>query len=158
MTPPKADTVQITQHGADGLDDAMLVMGTAFDPRFGEAWTASQCNGVLAMPGAVLLIARDPGPVGFALLRIVAGEAELMLLGVAPSARRRGVGRQLLEQSIAAAQAQSAEHYFLEVRNDNPAIALYRLSGLQQVGCRPNYYRGKDGNSRDALTFRLTLR
>lgn len=149
--------ISITRHGLDGLDDAMMVMRCAFDPQFGEMWSAPQCAGVLSMPGADLLIARNPDTVGFALLRTIAEEAELMLLAVAPDARRTGVGRTLLEHSFRWAASAGAKQFFLEVRNDNPAIGLYEALGLFEVGRRHNYYRGNDGYCRDALTFRLSL-
>lgn len=147
----------ITVHGLDGLDDAMTVMANAFDPRFGEAWTAKQCVGVLSMPGAVLLIARRETPVGFALLRTVVDETELMLLAVAPKARRHGVAKALIERSLRQAVAAGSRNYFLEVRGDNPAVYLYRQKGLVQIGVRKSYYRGADGQVRDALTFKRAL-
>lgn len=147
----------ITRHGVEGLPDAMTVMARAFDPQFGEAWNAAQCTGVLAMPGAELLIARDDVPVGFALLRTVFDEAELMLLAVVPEVRGQGIGRALLQHSIELATKSGAASYFLEVRGDNPAIVLYEQAGLEQVGLRRDYYRGSDGNRRDALTYRLSL-
>jgi len=148
---------QITIHGIDGLADAMTVMGRAFDPQFGEAWTAAQCTGVLTMPGAQLLIARSPEPTGFALIRTVIDEAELMLLAVAPEVRGRGIGTSLLQHSIQVATQLRATSYFLEVRSDNAAVAFYENAGLRQVGVRRDYYRGADGTRRDALTYRLSL-
>lgn len=147
----------ITQHGLDGIDDIMPVMTRSFDPKFGEAWTASQCEGVLAMPGAQLLIARNPEPSGFALLRTIAGEAELMLLAVAPAMRRMGIGQALLRESIKISVDGHADFYFLEVRADNPAIDFYTREGLETVGRRVAYYLGADGQRRDALTLRRVL-
>lgn len=147
----------ITLHGLEALDEAMAVMVRAFDPQFGEAWSAAQCTGVLSMPGAVLLVARDSGVQGFALVRAIVGEAELMLLAVVPEARGNGVGRALLRATVEHARAAGAENYFLEVRADNTAIALYHAEGLEQVGTRRDYYRGNDGLRRDALTFRMPL-
>lgn len=149
--------IEVTRHGLDGLADALAVMNRAFDPQFGEAWNAAQCTGVLAMPGAELLIARGPHPIGFALMRTVIDETELMLLAVLPDVRGQGVGRAILQHSIALARATGAVSYFLEVRSDNPAVALYAAAGLEQVGVRPHYYQGNDGNRRDALTYRLSL-
>ncbi len=148
----------ITRHGVEGLPDAMTVMAHAFDPQFGEAWNTAQCTGVLAMPGAELLIARQDVPVGFALLRTVIDEAELMLLAVTPTVRGQGIGRALLQHSIDLATKSGVVSYFLEVRGDNPAIKLYEQAGLEQVGLRRDYYRGANGNRRDALTYRLSLR
>lgn len=148
---------RISAHGIDGLADAMAVMTRAFDPQFGEAWTAAQCTGVLAMPGAHLLIARASQPVGFALVRTVIDETELMLLAVDPERRGEGIGSALLQHSFRLATELRAVSYFLEVRSDNPAVALYERAGLQKVGVRREYYRGGDGRRRDALTYRRTL-
>ncbi len=150
--------ITISLHGIDGLADVMSVMNCAFDAQFGEAWTAAQCTGVIAMPGAQLLIARTSHAAGFALVRTVFDEAELMLLAVRPDMQRQGIGRALLEQSVATARAAGAASYFLEVRSDNPARRFYEDSGFQQVGIRPQYYRGADGLRRDAFTYRLSLR
>jgi [ribosomal protein S18]-alanine N-acetyltransferase len=150
--------VTIDETGVEGLEDAMAVMLAAFDPGYGEAWNRAQCLGVLAMPGAVLLVARDGDrPVGFALVRVVIDEAELMLLAVTPDARGRGIGRCLLQESMVRAGARGATTYFLEVRSDNPAVKLYSDEGLSCVGYRKDYYLGNDGKRRDAMTFRRSL-
>jgi ribosomal-protein-alanine N-acetyltransferase len=94
---------------------------------------------------------------GFALVRVVIDEAELMLLAVTPEARGRGIGRRLLQESINRAAGRGATAYFLEVRNDNPAVKLYADEGLSCVGYRKDYYRGSDGKRRDAMTFRRPL-
>src|SRR3546814_9901536 len=77
-------------------------MQAAFDPRYCEAWTLSQCAGVIAMPGVALTIAELDGRVaGFAIARTIMDEAELLLLAVDPARRRRGIGRALLRSVIA---------------------------------------------------------
>ena len=61
-------TVQLRAADARDIDAVDTVMATAFDPRWGEAWTRSQTLGVLAMPGVRLTLALvDDGPAGFAL-------------------------------------------------------------------------------------------
>lgn len=134
------------------------VMRAAFDPRFGEAWTPAQVMGVLAMPGVWLTLAEVDGVVaGFAMTRAVMDEAELLLLAVYPSLRRRGIGRQLLLSTIAEARHRSVLRIHLEVRAGNDAIALYRAQGFEKVGERKAYYRGRDGKLFDAKTFGLTI-
>lgn len=140
--------------GIDHVAAAMPVMQAAFDPAYGEAWSAAQCAGVLALPGAVLLLAGDAhAPLGFALHRIVADEGELMLLAVHPTHHRKHIGWQLLHHSMSRATSAGAVRYFLEVRHDNPATDLYRRAGFELVGRRRDYYLGADGTRRDALTF-----
>jgi [ribosomal protein S18]-alanine N-acetyltransferase len=143
---------------ADGdlldLDAVMRVMEDSFDPSFGEAWTASQCAGMLPMPGVWLTLAKDGGKaVGFALGRSVLKEAELLLLAVSKPSQGKGVGKLLLSHFIAAATRRGVEKVHLEVRDGNPAIELYSAFGFAEIGRRRKYYTGKDGQIYDALTF-----
>lgn len=141
---------------AQDLPAVATIMAEAFDPQFGEAWTSAQCMGMLAMPGASLTLALHDGALaGFALARSIAGEAELLLLAVRPLQRGRGIGAALLRSVIAGAQTgpQRIERLHLEVRAGNPAIALYRAHGFEQVGSRRAYYRGSGGQTFDAHTF-----
>jgi ribosomal-protein-alanine N-acetyltransferase len=138
----------------------MDVMETAFGDRFGEAWTRSQCAGILPMAGVSLTVARDGesgGPVGFSLFRHVANESELLLLAVTPSHRRRGIGRGLLHHFLERARSDGATRVHLEVRDGNPAIEMYRSAGFAPIGRRRNYYHASDGRQFDALTFSLDL-
>ena len=139
------------------LDAVMAVMEESFDPRFGEAWTASQCAGLLPMSGVWLTLARRQGEaVGFALSRIVGDEAELLLLAVRRAAQRRGVGKLLLARFEADAKNRGANRLHLEVRDGNHAVSLYDKSGFALVGRRKNYYKGHDGYCYDALTLAKT--
>ena len=134
-------------------------MVEAFDRRFGEAWTEGQCSGILLLTGVWLTLARVEGvPAGFALNRIVLDEAELLLLAVRPAHRRSGVGRALLAGSVAAAVERGAVRIHLEMRDGNPAIALYNRAGFIQSGLRRHYYFGSGGRSFDALTLSQDLR
>ena len=143
---------------SDDLDSVMAVMVAAFGDRFGEAWTRSQCAGILPMAGVALMLARDgeSGAVlGFSLARSVAGESELLLLAVDPDQRRRGIGRSLLRQFLERARAGGMKRVHLEVRDGNPAIDMYRAAGFASVGRRRNYYRARDGRQFDALTYAI---
>jgi ribosomal-protein-alanine N-acetyltransferase len=142
------------------LTGVMAIMTAAFSPRFGEAWTRSQCAGILPMTGVSLMVARDhdgAAPAGFSLFRTVAGEAELLLLAVAPERQGRGIGRQLLEQFLERARASGAARVHLEVRDGNAAVAMYYRAGFAAAGRRQNYYRGDDGSQYDAITLACDL-
>ena len=130
------------------------IMADAFDPRFGEAWTPSQCLGMIALPGVWFSIAwSGTRPAGFALARAVADEAELLLIAIRPAMRRRGIGTALLRSIVADSRERGAQNLHLEVRANNEAVRLYRNEGFDKVGERRDYYRGKDGKLFDAHSF-----
>ncbi|MEC3911082.1 GNAT family N-acetyltransferase [Sphingobium sp. CR2-8] len=142
----------------NALADAMDVMVNAFDPAFGEAWTMAQLAGVMMMPGTWLTIARlDAAPLGFALIRSVLDECELLLLAVDPIWRGRGIGEALLRHSLLTARRRGIMSMNLEVRSTNEAVKLYEKSGFEYVHRRPGYYRGNDGQLHDALSFRIDM-
>jgi ribosomal-protein-alanine N-acetyltransferase len=149
-------SVRLEPGASDDLDSVMTVMEAAFGTRYGEAWTRSQCAGILPMAGVRLTLARDPASgetVGFSLVRGVADESELLLLAVHPDRRREGIGTRLLEQFIDCALVSGAGRVHLEVRECNAAIHMYRSAGFVAVGRRRNYYLAADGRKFDALTF-----
>jgi ribosomal-protein-alanine N-acetyltransferase len=153
-------TQALTLRRGDARDAALVdaLMAAAFDPRYGEAWTRSQCLGVLAMPGVQLLLAsNDDAPAGFSLTRAVIGEAELLLLAVDPRYRRQGVGAALLRAVLADCETGGVEKIHLEVRAGNPAVRLYEGEGFVKVGERRGYYRGSGGQAHDAHTFSRQL-
>ena len=155
--PAPVEELLLTRGGSADLEAVTRVMIAAFDDRFGEAWTRSQCAGILPMPGVELMLARDGDGelAGFSLFRTVADEAELLLLAVAPDQRRRGIGRMLLDHFIDHARDAGVSRVHLEVREGNPAVIMYRQAGFNFAGRRPKYYRGRFGGDFDALTLSL---
>ena len=152
---PRPTSIQLRTAEAADLDEVMAIMGQAFDPRFGEGWTRSQCAGILPLSGVLLTIARnDAGrAVGFSLLRTVADEAELLLLAVSPRSQRKGIGKTLLDHFIDHGRKNGSRRLHLEVRDGNPAIAMYQAFEFNTEGRRAKYYRGLDGSAHDALTM-----
>jgi ribosomal-protein-alanine N-acetyltransferase len=149
-----APAVILDDGGIADLDAVMTVMDDSFDPRFGEAWTASQCAGLLPMPGVWLTLARDgEAVIGFALARAIADEAELLLLAVRRAMQGRGVGKMLLERFVEAARDRGAARLHLEVREGNHALSLYEQAAFTLIGRRRNYYTGRAGQTYDALTL-----
>lgn len=149
--------VRLRPGNVGDLDEVMRIMTAAFRPCFGEAWTRSQCAGIMPMHGVTLTIAESGrAAVGFSLVRAVADEAELLLLAVDPAEQRQGIGQALVDEFIATALAGGAHRLHLEVRDGNPAIELYRRSGFTAAGRRRNYYRATDGEAYDAVTLVLT--
>lgn len=126
---------------------------------FATGWDAQFLGRLLAQPGALFLLARDEtGPVGFAIVRVAADEAEILSLGVVPALRRAGIGAALARACAERAGREGAAALFLEVSVDNRAArALYGKLGFREVGRRPAYYCGPPGTAGDALVLRCDL-
>ena len=152
------DQIDITREGASTVEAIMPVMESAFDPAFGEAWTASQCFGMLTIPGTSLLVARHEGSIiGFALLRSLLDESELLLIAIHKNDQKKGFGKKLATAVIDHAANLGSKMVFLEVREGNPALDLYLSVGFVQVGKRERYYRGQAGEYFNALTLRYEI-
>lgn len=124
-----------------------------------ETWSAREIGRVLALPGALGLIASrtaaNPGrvePAGFSLCLWAGGECELLSIGVLPELRRLGIARALIAEAISRAAVAGARRMVLEVAEDNaPARALYEAEGFRAAGRRVGYYRAHQSAPRDAL-------
>ena len=154
-----AGEVRLTPGTSHDLDSVVLIMDSAFDDRFGEAWTRSQCAGILPMPGVKLVLARvgDGSAAGFSLFRTISCDAELLLLAVSPQYRRNGIGSLLLDHFVAEARDSGSSKIHLEVRDGNPAVSMYEAAGFACVGRRRKYYRGRTGGEFDALTLSMAV-
>lgn len=149
----------------DDIDRIMHIMGLAFDPVWGEAWNRRQITDSLAMPHTHYQIfdgnCAPPAPAnqgaGFTLIKAAPGEEELLLIGVDPAHRGKGVGRALLEDFLESARSRGAERVFLEMRANNSAENLYRKVGFEPIGRRVDYYKGLGGQRIDAITFAMDV-
>ncbi|AQA01639.1 ribosomal-protein-alanine N-acetyltransferase [Mycobacterium sp. MS1601] len=78
-------------------------------------------------------------------------EYEVHTIGVDPDYQGHGIGRRLLGELLARADADEAA-VFLEVRTDNvAAITMYETAGFTTIGLRKRYYQGSGA---DAYTMR----
>jgi ribosomal-protein-alanine acetyltransferase len=92
---------------------------------------------------------------GWAGVLVIAGTADVLTVGVVPSARRRGLARRMLAALCTEAARRGATEIFLDVRVDNEsAIALYRNEGFAELGRRRGYY---DAGRVDSLVMRRGL-
>lgn len=91
----------------------------------------------------------------FALVRVVAGEAELLTIATHPDHQRQGLAFALMNQWLAMAAQRGAEEAFLEVAADNTAAkALYTSCGFALVGIRKSYYSRPKESAEDALLMK----
>lgn len=121
-------------------------------------WREATVGGLLGSPGGFGWIATlNDRPVGFALIREAADEAEILAIGVMPANRRRGVGRALLTAILRQCASRGLSRVYLEVAASNTAAKhAYGAAGFVQVGRRRQYYRAGETTD-DALVMRREL-
>jgi ribosomal-protein-alanine N-acetyltransferase len=118
---------------------------------FSDPWTASAIASTLRYDHMRVLVAEERGelggdgagrPLGYVVAMIAGPEAEIADLAVAPAARRRGIGRALIDRLLAGLATEGVLAVFLEVRESNRAArALYESRAFHGIGRRRGYYR-----------------
>jgi ribosomal-protein-alanine N-acetyltransferase len=94
----------------------------------------------------------------FALVRVVAGEAELLTIATHPDHRRQGLALNVMTRWMQEAAGRDADQAFLEVAEDNTAAqALYKRCGFVQAGIRPGYYARPGADAVAALLLARPL-
>lgn len=117
-------------------------------------WREDEFAALLAHPG--IFAVGDAAC--FALVRVIADEAELLTIATDPDHRRRGLARDRMARWMAEAAARGATRAFLEVAADNaPALALYAAMGFARAGRRPAYYPRPEGPAADAVVMTRDL-
>jgi ribosomal-protein-alanine N-acetyltransferase len=123
-----------------------------------EAWSRAGYLAELAdKRNRYYIAAEDPAGelLGWAGVLVIGETAEIMTVGVVPSARRSGTGRRMLDVLLAEAVGRGAREAFLEVRAHNDAArAMYRAAGFDELGLRRGYYAG---GTIDAVTMRKAI-
>jgi len=142
----------------DDVDAIMAIETSTFGT---DAWSIDSMRGEVASRHTLYLVAIDDDDTGVLagyaglLAPHDSGDADIQTIAVAPTARRRGLGRMLMLALIEESRRRAATHVFLEVRADNPsARTLYDSLGFEQIAVRARYYQ-PDGV--DAQIMRLTL-
>jgi len=119
-------------------------------------WTEQQYREVFRNEGVgrLVLVAEDspvagsnaspdalPRILGFLVAHHLAPEWELENIVVASPARRKGLGKRLLDALLTAVRKTNSTSVFLEVRDSNAAArTLYEKAGFAQSGRRKAYY------------------
>ena len=146
------EAVRIRPAGAGDLDAIHGIEVASFT----DAWRREGFRDLILGGSAQVLVAESGNEVvGFAVTYAAADEAEIANVAVSKPARRRGIGRALVDFVIADASRAGAVVIHLEVRESNAAArGLYAARGFLEVARRPAYYRRPD---EDAVVMRLDL-
>ncbi|MGX7328234.1 ribosomal protein S18-alanine N-acetyltransferase [Enterococcus bulliens] len=86
-----------------------------------------------------LLVKKDADMIGFLVYQELAGQAEILLIGVLPAYRKQKIATVLLEKMF---EQSEVTEYFLEVRASNQAAyRLYQAHGFEHYHTRRSYYQ-----------------
>lgn len=84
--------------------------------------------------------------VGFAGIKIIIDEADIMNIVTKKAYQNQGIGTLLLEKLIYISQSLNLHSLSLEVNEENKtALHLYEKLGFEKIGIRKNYYKNKNG-------------
>lgn len=145
----------IRQASADDIDAIMHIETTTFH---NDAWSRDAMAADIASQHTHYLVAVRAGVEAYAGLFAPRGseQADIQTIAVAESARRNGLGRQLMTELITEATSRGAHEIFLDVRADNPnAQALYESLGFRAFATRKGYYQP---DNIDAIVMRLEVK
>lgn len=114
---------------------------------FDDFWTYNILKEELESQISNYLVAKiDNEIIGFAGIKIILDEADIMNIVTKKTYRNQGVGTLLLENLISLSQKLNLKSLSLEVSEENfPAIHLYKKFGFAYMGMRKNYYQDKNG-------------
>ena len=135
--------------------DAEKLAQIAAQNNFSAHWSAEDFAKEIAQPHALVLTAQDSGAIsGFISYRFVPPAAELTNFAVADGAQRKGVGAELLTQSLQILKRRGVNEITLEVSERNAAAAaLYAKHGFKQINIRKKFYNNTD----DALLLKAVI-
>lgn len=88
-------------------------------------------------------------------------ELHLLNITVSPKLRKLGLGVRMMEAIEGVAAQQKMPRIILEVRPTNePALALYKKLGYEQIGLRKGYYpaRAETGIREDAIVMTKSIK
>ena len=118
------------------------ILNTDFD----DFWNYSVFKDELTSKTSTYFVVKDKGNkiLGFAGIKIILDEAEIMNIVTKKTCRNQGIGKLLLDRLILEAKNKNVRKINLEVNENNTiAIHLYEKFGFSRDGERKNYYNNK---------------
>ena len=117
-----------------------------FSEQFDKFWSIDILKNDFEDENSKYIIAKiDNEIVGFAGIKIIIDEADIMNIAVRTTKRKVGIGSVLLEKLIELSVDFNCTSITLEVNENNlPAIHLYEKFNFQKIGLRKKYYNNTD--------------
>lgn len=127
---------------------------------FYRGWPRQDIEAYLLDSDTPTLVACDArrNIAGFAMLRILGDDVELMTIAVDRKHQGKGVGEALLKACFEDLMMMPVRRMILEVAADNPsALRLYQKLGFTKLSERKGYYARPDGQPATALVMARDL-
>ena len=126
-----------------------------FSEQFDKFWSIDILKNDFENENSKYIIAKiDNEIVGFAGIKIIIDEADIMNIAVRIDKRNLGIGSVLLKKLIQLAMDSNCTSITLEVNENNlPAIHLYEKFDFEKIGLRKKYYNNID----DAIVMKKNL-
>ena len=109
---------------------------------FTDAWTSRSVAETLEQNNAFIVVAElDRKLIGYCIVYHVMDEAEIARIAVGQDARRKGVGKRLLDETCNRCAERNVRRLLLDVRESNEgARTFYTRYGFGMDGIRKNFY------------------
>lgn len=132
------ENLNISKMTLDDLNSIKDVLISDFD----DFWNYNILKEELQNENSKYLVAKiNSNIVGFAGIKLILDEADIMNIVVRKDMRNQGIGTSLLKNLIKLCSEFDVKRINLEVSSDNfTAIHLYERFGFKQVGNRNDYY------------------
>ena len=127
------------------LNDINLIESN-FSENFDKFWSIDILKNDFNTENSKYIVAKiDNEIIGFAGVKIIFNEADIMNIAVKKNKRNLGIGSFLLEKLIEIATNLNCNDITLEVNENNlPAIHLYEKYHFERIGLRKKYYNNTD--------------
>ena len=111
-----------------------------------DFWNSETLKNELKNNNSYYIVAKiNNSIVGFAGIKTVLDEADIMNIVTKKDSRNSGIGSALFSSIINYAKSNNVKKITLEVNENNvPAIKLYKKFGFEQIAKREKYYNGTD--------------
>ena len=113
---------------------------------FDDFWSYEVLREELLSDSSLYIVAKKQNEIiGFAGIKIIIDESDIMNIVVKKSYRNNGIGSLLLENLILTSNKKNLNFINLEVDCKNTiAINLYKKFGFEEISLRKNYYKNND--------------
>ena len=120
------------------------IYANAMDHLDVRKWSIKDFVELINTKSIIFYIKVDENIMGFAIVKKIIYEAEIVNISIEPTYHRKGYAKNLIKYILQSKEMKSVKRFILEVSVENyKAINLYENLGFKIVGYRKSYYNVK---------------